>query len=396
MEKLTVLVVDDEPGIRSGIHRILRKFSVDYPFMDDVIGYDISTVPTGEEAIDFIDTNQTDIVLLDNKLPGIQGNEVLEYINQKQYDTYVIIITSHASLEVAVKATKNGAYDFVPKPFSPQELKAAMETVTRNIFLRRMTSKMNKEGKQIRFQFLSVMSHELKAPLNAIEGYLKMMQNRDFGESMDEYEELISRMKKRTESMRNLIMDMLDLTQIESGKKKRELAETDLVRAAHSAIDVMKPYAIQKDVEVNLHGAGELKLKADPDELEIILNNLISNAIKYNKEGGTVDCNIRQNKGFATITISDTGIGMNKTEQAKLFNEFVRIKNEKTKNISGSGLGLSIVKKLVDMYNGDINVCSKPGEGSSFTVTLPVRSNSSQQNTDKQQEDPAETKTSEP
>jgi signal transduction histidine kinase len=396
MEKLTVLVVDDEPGIRSGIYRILRKFSVDYPFMDDVIGYDIYTVPTGEEAIDFIDSNQTDIVLLDNKLPGIQGNEVLEYINQKQYDTYVIIITSHASLEVAVKATKNGAYDFVPKPFSPQELKAAMETVTRNIFLRRMTAKMNKEGKQIRFQFLSVMSHELKAPLNAIEGYLKMMQNRDFGDSMEDYDELINRMKKRTESMRNLIMDMLDLTQIESGKKKRELSETDLVRAAHSAIDVMKPYAIQKDVSVNLHSPEELMLKADPDELEIILNNLISNAIKYNKEGGTVDCNIRENKGFATITITDTGIGMSKTEQAKLFNEFVRIKNEKTKNISGSGLGLSIVKKLVDMYKGDINVCSKPGEGSSFTVTLPAYSSSSQQNTDLQQEDPAETKTPEP
>ncbi len=372
MEKLTVLVVDDEPGIRSGIHRILRKFSVDYPFMDDVIGYDIEVAPTGEEAIEFIDNHKTDIVLLDNKLPGMQGNDVLEYINQKQYDTYVIMITSHASLEVAVRATKNGAYDFVPKPFTPQELKSALENVTRHIFLRRMTTKLNKEGKQIRFQFLSVMSHELKAPLNAIEGYIRMMQSREFGDSLDDYDEIINRMKKRTEGMRNLIMDMLDLTQIESGKKKRELAEIDLIKVANSAIDMMKPYAIQKDVEVNLHSSGDLKLQADPDEMEIILNNLISNAIKYNKQGGSVDCNIRENKGFATITVTDTGIGMNKTEQAKLFNEFVRIKNEKTKNISGSGLGLSIVKKLVDMYNGDINVCSQPDEGSSFTITLPV------------------------
>lgn len=379
MEKLTVLVVDDEAGIRSGIERILRKFSVDYPFMDNVIGFDIELAPTGEEAITFIDQNKTDIVLLDNKLPGIQGNDVLEYINQKQYDTYVIMITSHASLEVAVKATKNGAYDFVPKPFTPQELKASMENLTRHIFLKRMTSQLNKEGKQIRFQFLSVMSHELKAPINAIEGYLKMMKSREFGEKIDDYDEIINRLKKRTESMRGLIMDMLDLTQIESGKKKRELAETDLVKIANSAIDMMKPYAIQKDVTIQLHGTNELKLQADPDELEIILNNLISNAIKYNKQNGKVDCNIRENKGFATITVSDTGIGMNKTEQAKLFNEFVRIKNEKTKNISGSGLGLSIVKKLVDMYNGDINVCSKPDEGSSFTVTLPVYTNTGEE-----------------
>ncbi|MCF8331165.1 MAG: hybrid sensor histidine kinase/response regulator [Bacteroidales bacterium] len=383
MEKLTVLVVDDEAGIRSGIERILRKFSVDYPFMDNVIGYNIESAPTGEEAISFINNNQTDIVLLDNKLPGIQGNDVLEYINQKQYDTYVIMITSHASLEVAVKATKNGAYDFVPKPFTPQELKAALENLTRHIFLKRMTSQLNKEGKQIRFQFLSVMSHELKAPINAIEGYIKMMQNREFGNKMDEYDEIITRLKKRTESMRGLIMDMLDLTQIESGKKKRELAKTDIVKIANSAIDMMKPFAIQKDVMIHLHGNDELKMQADPDELEIILNNLISNAIKYNKQGGKVDCNIRANKGFATITVSDTGIGMNKTEQAKLFNEFVRIKNEKTKNISGSGLGLSIVKKLVDMYNGDINVCSKPEEGSSFTVILPAYTNTGEEASNK-------------
>ncbi|MFO8086537.1 MAG: hybrid sensor histidine kinase/response regulator [Bacteroidales bacterium] len=372
MQKLTVLVVDDETGICSGIERILRKFSVDYPFMDNVIGFDIHSVYTGEDAIEFIDQTQTDVVLLDNKLPGIQGNDVLEYINQKQYDTYVIMITSHASLEVAVKATKNGAYDFVPKPFTPQELKSAMENVTRHIFLKRMTTKLNKEGKQIRFQFLSVMSHELKAPINAIEGYIKMMQRREFGEQLDDYEEILERLKKRTESMQNLIMDMLDLTQIESGKKSRELARVNLTEIAYSAIDMMKPYAIQKDVKVNIHGPEKLELQADADEMEIILNNLISNAIKYNKQGGTVDCNIRESKGFATITVSDTGIGMSKTEQARLFNEFVRIKNEKTKNISGSGLGLSIVKKLVDRYNGDINVCSKPEEGSSFTVTLPA------------------------
>ena len=375
MEKLNVLVVDDEPGICSGINRILRKFSVDYPFMDDVIGFDLETAETGEEAIEIINKQQTDIVLLDNKLPGIQGNDVLEYINQKQFDTYVIIITSHASLEVAIKATKNGAYDFVPKPFTPQELKSSMENVTRQIFLRRMTSKLNKEGKQIRFQFLSVMSHELKAPINAVEGYLDMMKKQEFGENIKDYEDVISRMEKRMENMRNLIMDMLDLTQIESGKKSRELSSVNLVDIAKSSIDMMQPYAIQKDVTINLNSPEQLNLQADPDEMEIILNNLISNAIKYNKQSGTVDCNIRQNKGFATLTVTDTGIGMDKSEQTKLFNEFVRIKNEKTKNISGSGLGLSIVKKLVDIYNGDIHVNSEPDKGSSFTVTIPVNTN---------------------
>ena len=92
-----------------------------------------------------------------------------------------MMITSYASLDLAVKATNNGAYNFVPKPFTPQELKAAMESITKHLFLKRMTRKMQAEGKEIRFQFLSVLSHELKSPINAIEGYLQIMQDKQAG-----------------------------------------------------------------------------------------------------------------------------------------------------------------------------------------------------------------------
>ncbi|MFO7617095.1 MAG: response regulator [Bacteroidales bacterium] len=190
---LKVLVVDDESGIRSGINRILSQFIVGYPFMDEDIGFEIIEAATGEEAIEIFHTNKPDIVLLDNKLPGMDGIQVLDYINKTNLDIEVMMITSYASLELAVKATNIGAYDFVPKPFTPQELRASMENLTKHLFLKRMTRKMNTEGKQIRFQFLTVLSHELKNPLSSIEGYLRMMQGRQAGDTLEAYDEMISR-----------------------------------------------------------------------------------------------------------------------------------------------------------------------------------------------------------
>lgn len=372
MEKLDVLVVDDEPGIRSGVSRILRNFSVSYPFMDDDIQFNVIEAATGEEALEIINSNLPAIVLLDNKLPGIQGVEVLEYINSHHLDILVMMITSYASLELAVKATNIGAYDFVPKPFTPQELKASMENITKHYFLRRMTRKLHKEGKIVRFKFLTLLSHELKSPLNAIEGYLKLMQEKQAGDNIDDYQDMIDRSLSRVKSMRNLIMDLLDLTRIDSGKKKRDLRELDLELIAKSAIDGMTPLAVQRDVKLTLDIKDPQPIMADAEEMEIIFNNLISNAVKYNKDGGSVNCVIRSTSGELIVKVIDTGFGIDKEDIPKLFQEFSRIKNASTRNISGSGLGLSIVKKLVELYNGGIEVESTPGQGTTFTLSFPI------------------------
>lgn len=370
MGKLNLLVVDDEPGIRSGVVRILENFSVSYPFMDDDFSFDVKAVESGEEALQLLDESPFDIVLLDNKLPGIQGIEVLEYINNKKIDIVVVMITSYASLDLAVKATRKGAYDFVPKPFTPKELRASIETITKQLFLRRMTAKLKDEGRQIRFQFLSVLSHELKAPLNAIEGYLRMMQEKKAGENIQDYMEMIDRTLFRIQGMRNLILDMLDFTKIESGKKTRSIETLSLCEITRQCIDSFTPLSIHKDVDVYLNCPEKISMEADKQELEIVINNLISNAIKYNKQGGRVDVNIRKDGKKIILSVEDTGIGMKEDDIDKLFKDFVRIKSEQTKNISGSGLGLSIVKKVLDMYNATINVRSIPNSGSCFTVVF--------------------------
>jgi two-component system, sensor histidine kinase and response regulator len=370
MAVLKVLVVDDEPGIRSGVARILRDFHVTYPFMDEDYTFDILEAPTGEDGITVIERDKPDVVLLDNKLPGIQGVEVLEYIRERKYDIVVAMITSYASLDVAIRATRDGATDFIPKPFTPQELKSSIENITKQLYLKRITHKLNQDGKKVRYQFLSVLSHELKAPLNALEGYLRMMQEKQAGDRIDDYATHIDRSLQRIQGMRNLIMDLLDFTKIRLERKEEKIQEVNL---ASSAIVTVQPYAIQMEVSINLEVKTDVVIMADPDDMEIVFNNLISNAVKYNKFGGKADITIDSSDTDAILIFTDTGIGITKTDSENLFNEFVRIKNEKTRNISGSGLGLSIVKKVVELYHGTIKVESTPDVGTTFTIRLPKK-----------------------
>lgn len=371
MAVLKVLVVDDEPGIRSGVTRILKTFRVNYPFVDEDYTYEVIEAATGEEGMEIVDREKPDIVLLDNKLPGIQGIDVLEYIRNKEYDIVVAMITSYASLDVAVKAHKFGATDFIPKPFTPQELKSSIENITKQQYLKRITHRMNEEGRKIRFQFLSVLSHELKAPLNAIEGYLRMMQEKQSGSHIEDYAIPIERSLQRIQSMRNLIMDLLDLTKIRLERKDEKVVEVNLASIASSSIVTVQPYAIQMEVEITVVVKSDAVIMADPTDMEIIFNNLISNSVKYNKRGGKAIVTIDEDINNVIITFSDTGIGISEADKENLFSEFVRIKNEKTKNITGSGLGLSIASKVVDLYDGSITVESVPDVGTTFTVRLP-------------------------
>jgi signal transduction histidine kinase len=150
------------------------------------------------------------------------------------------------------------------------------------------------------------------------------------------------------------------------------LREIDLELIAKSAIDGMTPLAVQRDVKLNLSVENQLSFMADGEEMEIIFNNMISNAVKYNKDGGSVNVSISSTSDEVIVKIEDTGFGIEKEDIPKLFQEFSRIKNSSTKNISGSGLGLSIVKKLVDLYNGRIEVESSPPQGTTFTLYFPI------------------------
>jgi signal transduction histidine kinase len=200
-----------------------------------------------------------------------------------------------------------------------------------------------------------------------------MMQGKQAGELIDDYAEPIERSLQRIQGMRNLIMDLLDFTKIRLERKEEKIQEVKLSDIASGAITTAQPYSIQMDVSIETVIKSDVAVMADPDDMEIVFNNLISNAIKYNKPGGKVKIVIDSTAGEVILVISDTGIGISKDDIDNLFTEFVRIRNEKTRNISGSGLGLSIVKKVIGLYHGTISVESTPDVGTSFTIQIPKK-----------------------
>ncbi|MCI0514637.1 HAMP domain-containing histidine kinase, partial [candidate division KSB1 bacterium] len=230
--------------------------------------------------------------------------------------------------------------------------------------------KLALEKHKVRFQFVSILGHELKAPLNSVEGYLDIMKKRLRGEDISAYETMIERCLVRIQGMGKLIHDLLDLTQIESGEKTRTLKSLDLCTLAKFAMETAIPEAKAREITLQLNASQPVLIHADQSEMEMVLNNLISNAIKYNKDQGQVEINLSRAENKVTIAVKDTGIGMSGEDANRLFKEFVRIKNEKTRKILGSGLGLTILKKISQLYNGSVSVTSQPDVGSTFTIVL--------------------------
>ncbi len=370
MHRLRTLVVDDEPHIRAAIERTLEGLRFAIPDVGESVAFDFEEAGSAEAALDIIEQSPPEILLLDLKLPGMSGLDLLERVGQKIPDTLIIMITAYASIETAVRATKSGAYDFLAKPFTPEELEHVLQKASRHIVIAKQARALAAEQRQVRFQFLSVLAHELKAPLNAIEGYLDTVIDRTAGDNPAIYEEMMRRCRTRAQYMRKLIIDLLDLTRIESGKKKRDIGEVNIAAIADLARNTMQPEADARNIAIHVKCDPALTLRGDASEVEMVFNNLVSNAVKYNKDGGSVDVCCERDGDYVVIAVSDTGIGMTDEEMAQLFESFSRVKNDKTFGILGSGLGLAIVKKVAAIYNGDVAATSAPDEGSAFTVRL--------------------------
>jgi signal transduction histidine kinase len=370
MKTLRILAVDDETHMLGAIKKALEEYTVRVEDTDDVLCFDVDTTSYGEEAITRINASPPDIVLLDYKLPDVDGLTVMDNTAEAGQDMRVILITAYASIETAISATKKGAYDFLAKPFTPEELRYVVRKAAIHVMLSRRAREFEAEKRRVRFDFIRTLGHELKAPISAVSGYLYLFRDHTLGEELKNYDELVHKSLRRLEQMRKLISDLLDMTRIESGQKKRELADVDLYQTAQAAIEGVQEDARQRNITIELDAPRACTMRADQTELDMVLNNLLTNAVKYNRENGRVKVSITRKDERIVISVADTGIGMSKEEQNKLFDEFVRLKNKKARNVLGSGLGLSILRKITDLYRGDIQVESTPDEGSTFTVTL--------------------------
>jgi two-component system phosphate regulon sensor histidine kinase PhoR len=218
-----------------------------------------------------------------------------------------------------------------------------------------------------------VLGHELRGPLGVIDGYLDLLEKRTLGEDLGAYDEMILRARKRIEEMQTLVGDILTMARVDSGKIGRKKSKISLTNLATVCVEQQRPQAEERKISLTLHEPASLTIVGDHTELAIILSNLISNAIKYNTHGGSVEVNITPDTENHTVQIAvkDTGIGMNPVEADSVFEEFVRVHNAQTKGTPGTGLGLSIVKHLVNRAGGEIKLTTRPNSGSTFTVTLP-------------------------
>jgi signal transduction histidine kinase len=371
---LTVMVVDDEEGMCMSIERTLRTYKVRIPQVEEEVSFRVITSCSAEKALERMESEHVHILLLDHKLPGMSGIELLERIGGNGTSPLTIIMTAYASIETAIRATKSGAFDFLAKPFTPNEIKSVVHKAAEHLVVSLQAEKLAKEKRRVRFEFISVLSHELKSPLNAVESYLNILSDPDVAQENEQRMQFIERCRTRVGYMRKMIGDLLDLTYIESGEKQRKLVEVNLFELAAEAVETHRNKAVERDIDIDLKGEKDICFFADSGEIEIVLNNLISNAVKYNRNGGKVEVYLSADEETVTISVSDNGIGMTEDEAGKLFQDFSRIKNKKTKNILGSGLGLSTVKKIALLYDGRVDVKSVPDEGSTFTVRLGRRS----------------------
>jgi signal transduction histidine kinase len=363
---LQVAMVDDEEALCLGVRRIIQKYRVHVADVLVDADYEFRYFTSGEAYLAYLsEGGAVDLLLLDLKLPGVGGMDVLDAMSAQGREVLTIMITAYATFATAVKATKLGAYDFLAKPRTPEELRYALRRATSRLILSKQARKPAEEKREIRFNFISVPAHELKAPLNAVEGYLNILRTTEADRNL----QMVERSIVRVDGMKKLIMDLLDLTRIESGQRERQIKRLDLHELAKASMELFAVDAERRGITVTLEGEG-VELMADPGEAEIVLNNLISNAVKYNRDGGSVDVRLSRRGDAATITVTGIGIGLTPEEAGKLCNEFQRIKNEQTVKILGSGLGLSTVRKIANMYDGEAQVKSEPGVGSTFTVTL--------------------------
>lgn len=357
-----ILIVDDEPRIRDLCARVLEKEE-----------YEVDLAKDAESALDLLKEKSYNLVFLDLKLPGMNGLELLKRIKAEHPGMEVIMITGYATIETAVKAIKLGAYDYVTKPFDIHLLRLVTQ---RCLEKQRLYNEINglKEYDRLKSEFVSNVSHELRTPLTSISGAIELLQRR----MKDETEtKLLSVTVNNTRRMINLVNELLDFSKIEKNVLKLKIEKVSLPRLINEAIDDLKTLAAEEKVTIAADLPEDLpEIEADGERLRQVFINLIGNALKFTPEGGKISLNVKRDtlheRDFVKISVEDTGLGIAPEWQEKIFESFRQVDSSLTREYAGFGLGLSIVKSIIESHGGRIWVESELGKGSKFIFTLPV------------------------
>jgi signal transduction histidine kinase len=358
----TVFVIDDDEIIRLSCEQILQKS-----------GYKVETFGNGYEGIERLKQVRPPLLVVDIKMPELDGFEVIKIVRKFDPDIVIVVITGYATIETAVDAMKMGAYDFLPKPFTPSELRLIINRGFERWRLAHEAQLLRRQKEEVERKFITLVSHQLKGPLGAVKQYLDVLlytyRDRLPGETV----EWISRSQVRIAEMLSLIQDWLMMAKLDRGALCDRNASSDLAKIVETILQEYRQLPSAADVKLSAEMAPELGLvRGDAVTLNMLVGNLVSNAVKYNRPGGSVKIRALREDKWITLEVSDTGLGIPLASRPHLFEEFYRVRTPETENIPGTGLGLVICKRIVDELGGSIEVNSKEGEGTTFVVRLPV------------------------
>jgi len=372
-----LLVIDDEQGIRDGCRRVLEPE-----------GYRVETAATIDAGRAAIQAGDFDLVLLDVMMPDGKGIDLLETIRQRDPETVAAIITGFATVELAVEALKEGAYDFISKPFSGDLL---LLTVERGLEKRRLSqearrvqqaeaqaaewARANEEMERLdRFKsaFMLTVAHELRAPVVAAQSLLRAMLRGLAGDVNEKQSEILTRVEVRHQELLDLVNDLLALAESKTAAPERPLRRLELLPVLATVVDRFRAQADAAGVELVLEAApGPLSVMATEDGLGLVFGNLVGNAVKYTPAGGRAAVRPGRASDGVTVAVQDSGIGIDADEVARLGEEFFRASNAKSSGIGGTGLGLAIVRQNLDRWGARLEVESQVGRGSTFRVVFP-------------------------
>lgn len=358
-----IVVIDDDPAMRLSCRKILDKS-----------GYRSETFEDGLQGLEGVERLKPDLVIVDLKMPGISGFEVISRVLETDPAAVIVVITGYATIDTAVEAMKAGAYDFLPKPFSPDELRIIVHRGLERRRLMLEARRQELERELLRRRFVTFVSHQLQTPLAAVHQYLNVLrQLEEDPQSAARRREWYERCLKRVEEMLELIRNWLTLAAIEGQCLAQQRIPVDPHPIVVSVLEECRALAEPEGIALQADaGSPGCLCLADPVCLRVLLENLVSNAIKYNRPGGNVRVSVRPVNGEVELAVSDTGPGIPKQYHQFLFDEFFRLRQPGAPGKPGVGLGLAIVKRIVTELGGRIEVVSEPGQGSTFRVCLPA------------------------
>ena len=359
-DQAKILIIDDEDIILESCSQIFARSN-----------FEVATAKNGELGLELIEEFQPDLAFVDLKMPGISGFEVLEKIHDRDPTIVTIVITGFATVSSAVEAMKQGAYDFLPKPFTPDEIRLITQRGLERRKLVLETIALRREKEMLREHFAAIVSHELKSPLGAVQQSLFALVDDIRDKLTDEQKGKIKHLQSRIADLLKLINTWLRAISVDVMNIRETFEPISIATVVSKAIESTQPQATRKAIEIETTVVEPLSpVNGDEGTLVEAVVNILNNAVKYSRIEGQVSVNTKEEYDNILITITDNGVGIAKEDLPHIFEDFY-VGSSKPEGERSSGVGLAITRRIIEAHEGTITVESEIGKGSTFVIQLP-------------------------